>query len=120
MQPRLKCQQEKPGKEKAGYTMQRLNFDRINRARKLLGLCEKATLKEIKEAYRNKVKECHPDKYPHQYKEKYERMSAGINEAYKTIHDYVEEYAFSFREQDVKHNLPDRDVVRFFGDWLQE
>lgn len=100
--------------------MNSLSFDRINRARKLLGLCEKATLREIKEAYRHKMKQYHPDKHLYEDKEKYEKMGAQINESYKILRDYIEEYAFSFRELDVKNNLPDRDVIRFFSDWLQK
>ena len=41
--------------------MGNIDFDMINEARKILGLGKKATLKEIKNAYREKAKEHHPD-----------------------------------------------------------
>jgi len=39
-----------------------LNFEEIDKARKLLGLPQQATLNEIKDAYRRIAKEYHPDK----------------------------------------------------------
>ena len=39
-----------------------LNFEEIDKARKLLGLPQQATLNEIKDAYRRIGKEYHPDK----------------------------------------------------------
>jgi len=41
--------------------MDEFPFGKIDRARKLLGLGEDASLKEIKEAYRRKAKKFHPD-----------------------------------------------------------
>jgi len=42
--------------------MDEFPFGKIDRARKLLGLGEDASLKEIKEAYRRKAKKFHPDR----------------------------------------------------------
>jgi len=97
------------------FKMIELNFESINRARKILDLPQEATLQEIKQAYRSKVKKYHPDKTG---RKDYEEKMAQINRAYETLLRYIEEYRFSFREEDVKRNDPARDMRRFSEDWL--
>ncbi len=95
------------------------NFKEIDAARKLLGLPSEATLTEIKEAYRNKVREYHPDKCQDEKKKgENEKKMAQINRAYKILLNYIEEYKFSFKEEAVERYRPDRDMRRFYQDWL--
>jgi len=95
------------------------NFKEIDASRKLLGLSSEATLGETKEAYRKKVKEYHPDKcYDEAKRGENERKMAQINRAYKVLLSYIEEYRFSFKKEDVERCDPDRDMRRFYQDWL--
>ena len=96
-----------------------LNFEEIDKARKLLGLPQQATLSEIKDAYRRKAKEYHPDKQRPGKTKEYSQKMAQINKAYKILMDYVEKYRFCFSEEEVKRNDPDRDLRRFSKDWLR-
>ena len=94
------------------------NFEEIDKARRLLGLSREVTLSEIKDTYRRKAKEYHPDKQrPGKRKELSQKMRQ-INKAYKILMDYVEKYRFYFSEEEVKRNDPDRDIRRFSKDWL--
>jgi len=96
----------------------KFSFDDIDKARKLLGLPDEASLREIKEAYRNKAKKYHPDRYSQEKREVYERKMARVNRAYKVLLRFIEEYKISFKKEDVNKNNPDRDVIRFYKDWL--
>jgi len=75
-------------------------------------------LSEIKDTYRRKAKEYHPDKQEPGKRKDYSQRMAQINEAYRTIRAYVQEYRFLFTEEEVKRNDPDRDIRRFSKDWL--
>jgi DnaJ-class molecular chaperone len=95
-----------------------LNFEEIDKARKLLGLRQEATLSEIKDAYRRKAKEYHPDKQGGGKRKESSQKMSQINKAYKILMDYIEKYRFCFSEEEVKRNDPDRDIRRFSKDWL--
>ncbi|WP_457747071.1 J domain-containing protein [Sulfurimonas sp.] len=71
------------------------------KAKSLLGLREKSSLKEIKNKYRNLMKKWHPDKHKDEI-EKATKMSAQINEAYKTILEYTSSYEYPFDEESIK------------------
>ena len=71
------------------------------KAKTLLGLRERSTLKEIKLKYKNLMKTWHPDKHPDEV-EKATKMSMQINEAYNIILDYCNSYEYSFEEQNIK------------------
>jgi DnaJ-class molecular chaperone len=73
------------------------NFDEIDEARRLLGLGEVATLKEIKSAYRRLAHCYHPDKHIVASEEDVERMKK-LNRAYKALMDYCTDYKYSFKE----------------------
>ena len=101
--------------------MANLNFKQIDKARKLLGLANEATLKEVKESYYKKAKEHHPDKYTNNEKIEQERRMAQINRAYKILLNYIEEYEFSFNKEDVEKNDPEQNMrKRFSQDWLSQ
>jgi DnaJ-class molecular chaperone len=95
-----------------------LSFEEIDKARQLLGLPQEATLSEIKDAYRRRAKEYHPDKQKLGKRKEYSQKMTRINKAYEILMDYLEQYRFSFSEEEVKKNDPDRDMRRFSKDWL--
>jgi len=101
--------------------MKNFSFKKIDAARKLLGLSSEATLREIKKAYREKVKKFHPDKTEDKLeKERNKEITAQINQAYKILLDYIEGYRFSFKEKDVMRNDPQKFMRRFSKDWLSK
>jgi preprotein translocase subunit Sec63 len=100
--------------------MNEFSFNKIDKARKLLGLSQEATLEDIKEAYRNKAKQYHPDRSVQKQAKEHEEKMAQINQSYRILLKYIEEYRFSFRKEDVDRNSPDKDMRRFFGDWLEK
>jgi len=72
-------------------------YEAILKAKTLLGLHDKATLGEIKTRYKNMMHQWHPDKHPDD-PETANAMSARINDAYKTLLDYVKHYEYRFDE----------------------
>jgi DnaJ-class molecular chaperone len=89
------------------------NFNDIDEAKKLLGLGEAATLKEIKKAYRTLAHRHHPDKHGGDDSAESETMKR-VNRAYKLIMDYCNEYKYSFREEDVARTYPHDEYLRTF------
>lgn len=77
------------------------SFEKIIKAKTLLGLREKSSLKEIKLKYKNLMKKWHPDKHKDDV-QKATQMSMLINEAYEIILDYCNNYEFSFEEEQIK------------------
>lgn len=75
-------------------------FEEIDEARRLLGLGESATLKEIKSAYRALAHHHHPDKNGHATREN-EEMMKKLNRAYEVLIDYCNDYQYSFKEEAV-------------------
>ena len=57
------------------------DFRRIDEARKILGLDETVTLKEIKDAYKNLALKYHPDRHKGKKKKECEEMFKKINNA---------------------------------------
>jgi DnaJ-class molecular chaperone len=78
----------------------------IEEARKLLGLGEAATLKEIKSAYRHLAQHHHPDKRSGSGRAESETMKR-LNWAYKLLMDYCKDYKYSFKEEDIARTYPD-------------
>jgi len=92
-------------------------FEKIDRARKILGLGEKAGKEEIKKRYRELIKKYHPDKTPES--QKYLEKVKSINWAYNIIISYCDEYKFSFSREDVERMNPELKLNRQFeDDWL--
>jgi DnaJ-class molecular chaperone len=87
------------------------NFNEIEEARKLLGLGEVATLKEIKRAYRMLAHRHHPDKHSGAKSNEDEIMKK-LNWAYKLLTNYCDDYKYSFREEDVARTYPDEEYMR--------
>ena len=72
------------------------------KAKSLLGLREKSSLKEIKHNYKNLMKKWHPDKHPED-PQKATQMSMQINEAYETVMEYCNNFEYPFDEESIKH-----------------
>jgi len=95
------------------------DFKKIDEARKILELGEKATLKEIKNAYREKAKKYHPDSTKQTCKECDDVMKK-INDAYETLMNYCENYVYSFKKESVEKEKDayDKYMEHFENDWM--
>ena len=92
-----------------------MNFNEIDEARRLLGLSESVTLKEIKTAYRRLAHHHHPDKNKGANEASDEVMKK-LNRAYKVLMDYCSEYRYSFRQEDVSRVYPEEENWRKWRD----
>ncbi len=88
-----------------------MNFTEINEARRLLGLGEAATQKEIRSAYRRLAHHYHPDKHDSADEENNEMMKK-LNRAYKMLMDYCTDYKYSLKEEDVARTYPYEEEMR--------
>jgi curved DNA-binding protein CbpA len=86
-------------------------YEDIDKARKLLGLEEFASFKEIKQAYRKKSFLYHPDKNSGESSQG-EEMMKSLNQSYKLLSEYCSRYKYSFKEEDVDRAFPDEAYVR--------
>mgnify|MGYP001450150471 CR=1 FL=1 len=92
-----------------------INFEKIDKARKILELEERASLVEIKKAYRSLSKKWHPDRCEKgDEKLCHERMKE-INKAYKILLEYVEHYCYPFSKEKVIEDSPEERWKRQFG-----
>ena len=83
------------------------NFEEIDEARKLLGLADTATLKQIKQAYRQAAFRHHPDRGKED-----EEMMKRLNWAYKLLRQYCTDYSYPFKEEDVAKTYPHDEYLR--------
>lgn len=94
------------------------NFEEVDEARKLLGLGEAATLKEIKGAYRRLAHRYHPDKHSNTTEVDTERIKR-LNWAYQVLMDYCNDCKYSFREEGVARTYPHDEYIRkFYHGWF--
>ncbi|MBC8275622.1 MAG: J domain-containing protein, partial [Chloroflexi bacterium] len=70
------------------------SFEEIDKARRLLGLEEFASLKEIKQAYRKKAFLYHRDKSGSENAQGEERMKV-LNQSYKLLMEYCYRYKYA-------------------------
>lgn len=99
-----------------------LDVMQIDEARRLLGLEEIATLKEIKDAYRNLSLRYHPDRCKDEKKKECEEMFKKISQANSILMAYCACYKYSFKEKDIKRATMDKEfyehLKRFYDGWL--
>ncbi len=88
------------------------HFNEINRARRLLGLPDAASLDEIRRAYRQKASRHHPDKGSEDDKEMKE-----VNWAYELLMEYCGRYRFTFTQGDWKRAYPEE---AYFERWADQ
>jgi DnaJ-class molecular chaperone len=90
-------------------------YEEITKALRILGLYEAATVKEIKNKYRELLKEWHPDLSKGNEIIRKEKTIEIIN-AYRIIMDYCEQYRFSFSREEVeKYISPEELWTKQFG-----
>jgi DnaJ-class molecular chaperone len=80
------------------------SFEEIDRARRLLGLGEAASLNEIKAAYRRLARSNHPDLA--EADEGRKEAMRELNWAYGLLEDYCSNYKYSFGKEDVARAYP--------------
>ncbi len=92
---------------------------KINEARQLLEIPERATMKEIKSSYRSLLAEWHPDRCS-ENEEQCNEMTINIISAYRTILRYCNQYQYSFSKEEIKNYLPENEwwLERFGNDPL--
>ena len=96
------------------------NFKEIDEARRLLGLGEAATLKEIKSAYRRLASRYHPDKQSGSIHAESQEMMKRLNWAYKLLTEYCSHYKYTFREEDVARTYPHDEYLRkYYYGWFE-
>lgn len=78
----------------------------------LLGVEFRATTAEITRAYRQAMKECHPDRMPPSEREENEQLCKFINHAYATLKDPVKrrQYDQTIRTQELQDQIMNRYV----------
>lgn len=99
------------------------NFERIDNARRTLGLPDSATLDEIKNAYRRQAAEWHPDKLSDDRKKEGEIRFRELTEARDVLLNFCVQYRFSFKRRDVEGVRTDRDfrtdhMKQFYDEWM--
>jgi DnaJ-class molecular chaperone len=95
-----------------------VNFLDIDKARRILGLHDEATLKEIKAAYRKMAKKHHPDR--HIADKQDDVIMKEVNWAYRILENYCKDYKYSFNLEAVARTYPDEEYIRTWRDrWYQ-
>ena len=95
------------------------NFNEIDEARRLLGLGEAATSKEIKSTYRRMAFRHHPDRHRDADSTEDEEVMKKLNWAYKLLIEYCHDYKYTFREEDVARTYPyDEYLRRYYHGWF--
>lgn len=94
----------------------------INEHRKLLGVDKAATLKDLKNVYRNAMKETHPDKFANDEaaKQEAELKSKSIIEAYhflvsinpETQEKYREEYEETIAKSNIQDFILEKSILK--------
>ena len=93
------------------------NLLEIEEARRVLGLGEAATIKEIKRAYRSLARRYHPDQSSEDNQD--QDAMKKLNWVYKVLEDYCRDYKYSFCEEDVARTYPYEEHLRqFHNKWF--
>lgn len=92
-----------------------MTFDELQEARRILGVGDRCSLREIKARHRELVKRHHPDTGNTGDQE----MIRQVNAAYRVLLDYINAYRFSFAEAEFyEQNQEARIWQQFFDDPL--
>ena len=91
-------------------------FEQLDAARRTLELPDRASIKQIKDKYRELSKIWHPD-HGRDMPEKCREMQQRLNEAYAELMDYCSSFQYSFRKEDVETYLTGEDFWwKHFGE----
>jgi len=88
-----------------------MNYEDIDKARKILKLDETSNVKEIKDSYRRLANMHHPDKKTSASTEN-DAIMKELNWAYKILLDYCSDYRYSFKEDAVARTYPYEEKIR--------
>lgn len=80
--------------------MSESNFEKLDKARKLLKLPEEIRLQDIKQKYHEMIKEFHPDRNRHDNDAHWKTIE--IMKAYELIVNYCQNYKISFKKTEVE------------------
>lgn len=89
-----------------------MTFAEFQKALHVLGLRERATLKEIKTRHRALAKRHHPDTGSLADP----KMIREVNAAYRILHDYISAYRFCFDEDEFYRQNPEERLRLQFRD----
>lgn len=96
-------------------------YDSLRRASELLELDERASLHEVKKAYRAKARRWHPDKTGEGNRAEAEERMKALNEAYALLKAYCERYPIPFNIDSLREADPFYDHLRrFYHDYFSE
>ncbi len=102
----------------------KIGFEQVNDARRILGLDEYATLKEIKGAYRQLAARYHPDRCRDAKLKTCEKKIREINHSKDILLAYCANYRYSFKETDALRNSFEQEeyeyLHRFYDGWIAE
>ncbi|UFS69989.1 J domain-containing protein [Geomonas sp. RF6] len=89
-----------------------MTYTQLREALQVLGLGDRASLRQIKRRHRELIKAHHPDASPDADPE----MIRKVNAAYRVIDEYVTAYRYSFCEEEFYEQNPDEQLRRQFMD----
>lgn len=89
------------------------NYQDIEKAAKLLGLGDRASLQQIKNAYRILMQQWHPD-HCKENKTLCNEMTRRISEAYRLLIGFCNSYTIPLTEQKLIEEFEDDDPERFW------
>lgn len=89
-------------------------FAEIDRARRVLGLEQRASIEDIRAAYRRLSKRYHPDAGESDSDDS--RAFREVHDAYRLLLSYCQQYQFSFIPEEVKSFDPEEWWFRRFGE----
>jgi curved DNA-binding protein CbpA len=93
-------------------------FEDICKARRLLGLGEAASLREITESYRRMAHRSHPDTAGDDC-ENDENMRE-LNWAYEVLSEFCAAYTYAFRREDFERTYPEERLrQRYVDSWVE-
>ncbi len=96
-------------------------YERLREARELLELDERASLQEVKAAYRSLARRWHPDQASDGRQAEAEERMKALNEAYALLKAYCESYPISFLIDSLRETDPLYDHYRrFYHDYFQD
>jgi len=93
-----------------------MTYADLQEALRVLGLGERATIRDIKARHRELVKHHHPDVGDTTEPDAIRQ----INAAYRVILDYIAEYRFSFAEDEFYEQNPEERFRQQFSDFYNK